>query len=722
MSIWQSSLKGFAKYSPFLAYTLVLFHTTLTTNTQAKAHLKETKSPGKTLKQKFEHQQKQYHELMDFMENAVTPIHWVDSKGYIIWANQAELDLLGYTREEYMGHPIAEFHVDEATIQDMLYRLTRNETLKAYEARLRCKDGSIRHVLINSNVYWEEGKFSYTRCFTQDITDRKVFEERLHSLQDIVVALSQVNTIEQIAQVMKVQGFPALGAYLGVLALVNKDKQVLEPVVHEGVPEGFIHQYRSIPLTTSLPITDAIRLKQPIWLATAEAYQHQYPQIAANTLPLTQSQSVLAFPLIVGEDIIGAVGLSFTTPKLYDTEELSFIVAVVNQCAQALHRIHLYEDERQQRLLAQALQKTAIAVSNSLELSEVLDEILASIGYVVPHDAAKIILVGEQGTNTLKCKGYKEHGLDAFEAILTNSPNLIERLTRLHQIYGTHKPLLISNTRHDLNWLDIPEALAIQSFVGVPILSQDKVIGFIGLDSLTPNFFTPTHVSRLQAFAAQTATAIQNAQLYQQAQAAAAIEERQRLARDLHDAVSQTLFASTTIAEALPRLWERDPHKSLERLAKVVTLNQSAMAEMRTLLLELRPETILKTDMQMLLNQLVTAAKGRTTIGADLQIDATDLTLPPDVHVAFYRIAQESINNILKHSHATHFSLHLDETPTQVRLSISDNGQGFNTSRSFAGIGLRSLQERANSIGASLHMTSEPGQGTAVDLLWEKPN
>ena len=121
----------------------------------------------------------------------------------------------------------------------------------------------------------------------------------------------------------------------------------------------------------------------------------------------------------------------------------------------------------------------------------------------------------------------------------------------------------------------------------------------------------------------------------QQAQAAAAIEERQRLARDLHDAVSQILFAATTIAEALPRVWERDPQKSLKRLQQVVTLNQLAMAEMRTLLLELRPETILKTDMNMLLNQLVTAAKGRTNIGADLKVEAKDLALPPDVHVAF---------------------------------------------------------------------------------------
>jgi PAS domain S-box-containing protein len=119
-------------------------------------------------------------ELSDFIENASVGLHWVGADGTILWANQAEMDLLGYTREEYVGHNIMEFHADSDVINDMLCRLMHRETLHNYEARLRCKDGSIRHVLISSNVLWEQDRFVHTRCFTRDITERKQAEEELH--------------------------------------------------------------------------------------------------------------------------------------------------------------------------------------------------------------------------------------------------------------------------------------------------------------------------------------------------------------------------------------------------------------------------------------------------------------------------------------------------------------------------------------------------------------
>ena len=112
-------------------------------------------------------------ELRDFFENAVEGLHWVGPDGRIIWANRAELDLLGYSPDEYIGHSIREFHADSSVIADIMARLMRNETLKDYEAPLRCKDGSIRTVLINSNVMWENGEFVHTRCFTRDITHQR---------------------------------------------------------------------------------------------------------------------------------------------------------------------------------------------------------------------------------------------------------------------------------------------------------------------------------------------------------------------------------------------------------------------------------------------------------------------------------------------------------------------------------------------------------------------
>ena len=112
-------------------------------------------------------------ELTDFIENAVVPLHWVDSSGIILWANQAELNFLGYSREEYIGAPITRFHADPPVIADILCRLGSGECLTGYEARLRAKDGSIKHVAIHSSVYTEQGRFVHTRCFTIDISAQK---------------------------------------------------------------------------------------------------------------------------------------------------------------------------------------------------------------------------------------------------------------------------------------------------------------------------------------------------------------------------------------------------------------------------------------------------------------------------------------------------------------------------------------------------------------------
>jgi PAS domain S-box-containing protein len=118
-------------------------------------------------------------ELADFFDNAAVGLHWVGPDGTILRANRAELDLLGYAPEEYIGHHIAEFHADREVIEDILRRLRAGAELRDYEARMRCKDGTIKHVAISSNVLWEDGRFIHTRCFTRDVTDRKRTEETL---------------------------------------------------------------------------------------------------------------------------------------------------------------------------------------------------------------------------------------------------------------------------------------------------------------------------------------------------------------------------------------------------------------------------------------------------------------------------------------------------------------------------------------------------------------
>jgi two-component system sensor histidine kinase VicK len=121
-------------------------------------------------------------ELTDFLENASVPLHWVNGSGIIIWANKAELELLGYSSEEYIGKHISNFHSDPKTIEDILVRLVRKETLKNYKSYLKARNGTLIPVIINSNVRWEGNRFVHTRCFTRDISDLKKMEQEKVSL------------------------------------------------------------------------------------------------------------------------------------------------------------------------------------------------------------------------------------------------------------------------------------------------------------------------------------------------------------------------------------------------------------------------------------------------------------------------------------------------------------------------------------------------------------
>ena len=174
-------------------------------NGAATGHAKAlAAAPGDALLRELQALRRSEAVLRDFVETSTIGLHWVGADGAILWANQAELNLLGYTREEYIGRNIAEFHVDEAIINDILACLSRGETLSDYPARLRHRDGSLRHVLINSSVLFEDGKFVHTRCFTRDITDLKQEQEARQA--QLAAELADMKLLQDISAQLIEQG------------------------------------------------------------------------------------------------------------------------------------------------------------------------------------------------------------------------------------------------------------------------------------------------------------------------------------------------------------------------------------------------------------------------------------------------------------------------------------------------------------------------------------
>jgi PAS domain S-box-containing protein len=199
--------------------------------------------------------------------------------------------------------------------------------------------------------------------------------------------------------------------------------------------------------------------------------------------------------------------------------------------------------------------------------------------------------------------------------------------------------------------------------------------------------------------------------------------DRTRLARDLHDAVTQTLFSASLIAEVLPDLWEMDITEAKNSTEELRQLTRGALAEMRTLLLELRPATLTQTRLSDLIRQLCEAFIGRSRLPITLNIEG-ERDMPPEVQVAYYRIAQESLNNIFKYARASKVNVTLCLSPSGARFEVCDNGIGFDMSTAKpTSLGLRIMRERAEAIGADFRISSTPGAGTCLEVIWnENPN
>ncbi|BDI16392.1 hypothetical protein ANSO36C_21940 [Nostoc cf. commune SO-36] len=195
--------------------------------------------------------------------------------------------------------------------------------------------------------------------------------------------------------------------------------------------------------------------------------------------------------------------------------------------------------------------------------------------------------------------------------------------------------------------------------------------------------------------------------------------ERNRLARDLHDSVSQTLFTVATIAEALPRVWKRNPETAQQGLEELAQLTQGALAEMRNLLMELRPNGLVEKPLGELLHQLTKAIQGRASLQIITTVETDHRSLSNEVKLVFYRITQEALNNIIKYAQATQVSVSLHGDSQEIVLRISDNGCGFDSNKIPSGhLGIAIMKERAESIGAIFHLSSYPGKGTEIVLSW----
>jgi PAS domain S-box-containing protein len=444
--------------------------------------------------------------------------------------------------------------------------------------------------------------------------------------------------------------------------------------------------------------------------------------------------------LSVEGKVMGTFAMYYRHPRAPTEAELRTIetaahlvgVAIEHKRAQeALHEAYATLEQRVEertRELATLLQ-VSHDVSSTLELEPLLDLILDQLKTVVDYVGASIlILEGEE----LVAQAYRGpiSKAEARQIRFSLEEALVNRY-----VIRRREPIVIHDVRGHTPLARLFQQSAggelgltfgyIRSWMGVPLIAKNKVLGMLTLDHSQPGFLTEQHAELVLAFANQVAVAIENARLYEHAEEAAVAAERNRLARDLHDAVTQTLFSSTLIAEVLPRIWERDPEQGQRRLQELRELTRGALAEMRTLLLELRPAALEEAELGDLLRQLAESITGRARVPVALEVEGA-CEMAAEIKIALYRIAQEALNNVAKHAGATQAKVILHCFPpgegrrgAKVELDICDDGVGFDPSVVGPNsLGLGIMRERAETIGAGLRIESAPGEGTQIKVTW----
>lgn len=400
--------------------------------------------------------------------------------------------------------------------------------------------------------------------------------------------------------------------------------------------------------------------------------------------------------------------------SVVNTGELASVIIFIG-CALLLSWIEAKRrDSREEQIRLdtrlQTLQELTLALSQALTPVQVARVILTKGVAALNADAGSVALLNEEETNLeiLSAVGYetdviaswREFPVDHAFAPIAQCVRE-KRLIWAGMNYRSH---MEQDSRHN-------------SWAAVPLIVDDEAIGGMGLSFTHAQPFTASERDFALTLGNHCAQALQRSLLTERIKQAVANEERQRLARDLHDAVSQSLFASTNIAEALQRTWQENPENVETHLGELVMLNRGALAEMRTLLLELRPDSITRYKLTELFRQLLDAARARREIEAQIMIQEPADPLPAEAHIALYRIAQEAINNVIKHSEATQVDVRLISTGEYLTLQVRDNGRGFAADMR-AGLGMGTMRERAESIGAALKVASQPGVGTTIEVAW----
>jgi PAS domain S-box-containing protein len=576
----------------------------------------------------------------------------------------------------------------------------------------------------------EESQHAIQRAY--QTLERRVAERtrELATLNAVAAVANQSLELEQILESALDETMDALRMEAGAAYWLDDRDQSLRATVTRGLSDNLARKVEALPLETALA-GRPVALDEPYSFTVED-----YPRGALRDLIQTEGLRLIAgVPLVASGQLVGFLVLTTRNERSLTSDERRLLMSVGQQVGVGVENANLYSAEQRRRQVAEGLRETLTVLNSRQSLSETLEHIVQQAQRLMGSDAVALMrlqpaVAGQERAGPLVVQasvGLPESFAGALRVPIGGAAS--------GRAIAERCPVAVADTAVMYQRLvregGLPEGMpddvlahAIATFhalLAVPLIIRDEPYGAISLYYTQVREFTDEDLRLAAAVADQAALAIESARLRDQAGITAAIEERTRLARELHDSVTQSLFSVTLYAEAAARLLESGNGSSAaDYLREVRDTAQEALREMRLLIFQLRPPKLEEVGLAGALQARLQGVESRGGIDADLRVTgeqfATRTPLP--VQADLYAIVQEALNNCLKHAQASHVWVELEFRADGTCVSVRDDGVGFDLAEGAetGGMGLQTMQERAERIGGALTIERIPAGGTAVKV------
>lgn len=527
----------------------------------------------------------------------------------------------------------------------------------------------------------------------------------LAAMNQILTAVSRSLELDDILQVALDQVLGVMQVEVGMIALLDVEKQELVPAVNRGIPPELHQHVKRIKLADALLEGEVVRSGKP---AVVDNLMED-PRVM-DIAKQAGFQSLVCMPLKSKGVVQGLLGMASYERRTFSSSDVDLLMATGSQIALAIENARLFAEARKQSERLRVLNEVGISLTAERSLEAVLQKVVDLSRELVGATYGALALLHEDG----RMDRFLTSGLGPEARERIGPPPKGAGL--LGALLSDGKPLRVSDVALDPRAVGFPpHHPPMKTLLGVPIRSKGRLIGALYLtEKVGGEEFTPGDQDALETLAAQSAVAIENARLYAQVQHLTMLQERERIAMDLHDGVIQSLYAVGLNLEGCAEVVREAPEEVTRKIEQAVDDLNDVIKDIRSYIFDLRPDPAGAKGLVGALEEVVKVFRVNSLLAGKLVAEKVDGLAQEEI-VQLVHIAQEALANVMKHARASQAIVRLSSDGDRLVLSIWDNGIGFDpeVGEAGAGQGLRNMAERARALGGSLRITSSR-EGTDV--------